>query len=74
MVYLWWNVKAAFDGNKYKLSGTPSITSSGTDDFGNNINIETDIKITATTINDVEDDSSFYLNYSFFIFSFLFLL
>lgn len=65
---------AASDGNKYKLSGTPTITSSGADDFGNNINIESDIEITATTINDDEDDYSFYLNYSFFIFSFLFLL
>ena len=62
---------AASDGNKYKLSGTPSITSSGRDVFGT-VSIDSTIEVIATTIND-DDDNSFKFKYSFMIFLFLFL-
>ena len=62
---------AASDGNKYKLSGTPSITSSGSDVFGT-VSIDSTIEVIATTIND-DDDNSFKFKYSFMIFLFLFL-
>ena len=62
---------AASDGNKYKLSGTPSITSSGNDDFGT-VSIDSTIEVIATTIND-DDDNSFKFKRSFMIFLFLFL-
>ncbi len=64
---------AATDGNKYKLSGTATITSTGNDVFGT-ATPDTNSEVTASTQNDEPQGSnSHYLQFSFMIFMFLFL-
>ena len=65
---------AATDGNKYKLSGTATITSTGNDVFGT-ATPDTNSEVTASTQNDAPESgsNSHYLQFSFIIFMFLFL-
>ena len=65
---------AATDGNKYKLSGTATITSTGSDTFGT-ATPDTNSEVTASTQNDAPENgsNSYYLQFSFMIFMFLFL-
>lgn len=65
---------AATDGNKYKLSGTATITSTGNDVFGT-ATPDTNSEVTASTQNDAPENgsNSHYLQFSFMIFMFLFL-
>ena len=65
---------AATDGNKYKLSGTATITSTGSDVFGT-ATPDTNSEVTASTQNDAPENgsNSHYLQFSFMIFMFLFL-
>ena len=65
---------AATDGNKYKLSGTATITSTGNDVFGT-ATPDTNSEVTASTQNDAPESgsNSHYLQFSFMIFMFLFL-
>ena len=65
---------AATDGNKYKLSGTATITSTGSDVFGT-ATPDTNSEVTASTQNDAPESgsNSHYLQFSFMIFMFLFL-
>ena len=65
---------AATDGNKYKLSGTATITSTGSDVFGT-ATPDTNSEVTASTQNDAPESgsNSHYLQFPFMIFMFLFL-
>ena len=65
---------AATDGNKYKLSGTATITSTGNDVFGT-ATPDTNSEVTASTQNDAPESgsNSHYLQFPFMIFMFLFL-
>ena len=64
---------AATDGNKYKLSGTATITSTGSDTFGT-ATPDTNSEVTASTQNDAPEtgSNSYYLQFSFMILCFYF--